>query len=237
MKSLLAALGAVVAGATLAQAQPLLSYDFNNLSSNDDPTIASFCAPCIDPTLLFPCDLTQSFYPAGGPDGTSFRGFSGWDQNPNFDLNRSGLWQWPNTVAFDFTFDAASAGTIGSLSLDFLRTSTGSPTSIQAAIFWADGFGDIQHRVSDAASLTSLQSWDSLTLDWDNGSAALPDGVGLAGEDFHVELYAWGGESELYIDNLTLDGACAPIPEPGSALLIGAAGLVLLLRHRRFKAV
>ena len=48
-----------------------------------------------------------------------------------------------------------------------------------------------------------------------------------------VQSYAWGQNGDaLYLDNVLLKGACAPIPEPGGALLIAAAGLALLLRRR-----
>ncbi|HYF35039.1 MAG TPA: PEP-CTERM sorting domain-containing protein, partial [Prosthecobacter sp.] len=67
-----------------------------------------------------------------------------------------------------------------------------------------------------------------------NGTAAIPSGLDYTGEDFLVELYAWGGNGgSLHMDNVILSGECAPIPEPGGALLVACAGFVLMLRRRR----
>jgi hypothetical protein len=108
-----------------------------------------------------------------------------------------------------------------------------SVNSIQASIFWQDCSGAIQHRTSGAVAINNTCLWNDLDFSFHQGSAAFPTGLAANGETYHVELYAWGSRGcTLYLDNVTLNGDCAPIPEPGGALLIGAAGLMLCLRRR-----
>lgn len=233
MKNLaIAACAAAQVFAGSVQAQSLVGFDFNNLCGNDDPTTPTLCAPCIDASDLHVCNLVQSLHFDGGPDGSNFRSFSGWDVNPNYDFERDGVWQWPYMLAFDVSFADGAGGAIGNLSLDWQRPALASPGSIQAAIYWMDGAGAVQHRISDAVALSGTGTWESLAFDWTFGSADLPSGDGLSGAEFQVELYAWGGDGELYLDNLRLGGECSPIPEPGGAFLIGAAGLWVILRRQ-----
>jgi hypothetical protein len=85
--------------------------------------------------------------------------------------------------------------------------------------------------ISVAMNNTGL--WNDLDFSFNQGSAGFPTGIDADGETYHVELYAWGSQGgTLYLDNVTLNGECAPIPEPGGVLLIGAAGLMVLLRRR-----
>ena len=112
-------------------------------------------------------------------------------------------------------------------------------TSVQASIFWQDNLGDIQYvttgplgPVADSA----VGVWNSSELFFTSGSAALPSGIDAAGRTLHVELYAWGGNGgTVYADNVSLNGSCscAPVPEPGGALLLATSGLVFLVRRRR----
>lgn len=236
MKNLFATLSAMALLATTAQGAVLGRFDFNHLASVTSANEASCISPCIDVTDLDACCLTEGLRTAGGPDGSAFRTYSGWDRNPSDAseyLNRSGLWQWPKTLAFEVQAGATSLGTLSGLSVDVKRPYLSSPDTIMASIFWADSAGVIQQRNSGPVSLAAATGWTALDFDFAQGSAPLPFGTEYSGETFNVELYAWGGSGgALYLDNVTLTGDCAPIPEPGGAMLIGMSGLVLLLRRR-----
>ncbi|MES2507155.1 MAG: hypothetical protein V4599_10645 [Verrucomicrobiota bacterium] len=236
MKTLIVSFATALLLAVSAQASVLGRFDFNHLAGVNAANEASFISPCIDVTDLDACCLNEGLRSSGGPDGSAFRTYSGWDRN-QYDsavyLNRSGLWQWPKTLAFEVQASATSQGAISGLSVDVKRPYAYSPDTIMASIFWEDATGTIQQRNSGPVSIASASGWTTLDFDFANGSAELPSGVEYSGETFNVELYAWGGTGgALYLDNVTLTGDCAPIPEPGGAMLIGMSGLALLLRRR-----
>jgi hypothetical protein len=241
MKKILFALVAVVSltGAAFAQvvnpyANVLAFYDFNNLANAGSPNTVAYCAPCINAaTDLSLNGLSQSLHFFGGPDNSKFRCFAGWDTTYDYSFLRSSLSQAPDTLAFDVVVDPQATALISSLSLDWKRPSINSVNSIQASIFWEDSSGGIQYRTSGPISLSNTGSWNSLDFQFNSGSCDFPTGVLGAGETYHIELYAWGAQGgTLYLDNVSLNGQCAPIPEPAGALLIGTAGMVLLMRRR-----
>ncbi len=236
MKILLASLFSAALVCSSAQASILGQFDFNNVATVGSPNDPSCVAPCVELTPLTTCDLIAGLHTAGGPDDSAFRTYSGWDRT-QYDalvyLNRSGTWQWPKTLAFEVQVDPNSLGAITGLSVDLKRPYSYSPDSIMASIFWEDDNGTVQQRNSGPVDITGATSWTNVSFDFDQGTAPLPTGVDYSGEQFTIELYAWGGNGgALYLDNVTLTGECAPVPEPGAVLLIATSGLVLLLRRR-----
>ncbi|MDZ4288889.1 MAG: hypothetical protein U0984_13065 [Prosthecobacter sp.] len=222
----------------VSQASILGIYDFNNLPNASSPNNASWVSPCIELCPLGPCDcLNQGLVTSGGPDGSAFRTFSGWDKtqyDPSVYFDRADVYQWPKTVAFEAHAADDSLGFISGLSVDVQRQDSNSPDTLMASIFWKDDLGAVQFRSSGPVSLGSVGSWDTIDFDFVNGTADLPSGAEYSGEDFLFELYAWGGDGgQLNLDNVTVMGQCAPIPEPGGALLVACAGFVLMLRRRR----
>ncbi|MBK8035560.1 MAG: PEP-CTERM sorting domain-containing protein [Verrucomicrobiaceae bacterium] len=240
MKKLLFALAAVatLSGSAFSQVvnpfqNVLALYDFNNLNNFNDPNKVTYCAPCLVATDLSLNTLSQSLHFFGGPDGSKFRCFAGWDKTYDYSFVRSDLSQEMNTLAFDVLVNPGEAISISGLSLDWKRPSENSVNSIQASIFWEDSSGAIQHRTSGPVAMNNTGLWNDLDFSFNQGSASFPTGIDADGETYHVELYAWGSQgSTLYLDNITLHGECAPIPEPGGAILLGAAGLMVLLRRR-----
>ncbi len=240
MKKLLFALAAVatLSGSAFSQVvnpfqNVLALYDFNNLSNFNDPNKVTYCAPCLVATDLSLNTLSQSLHFFGGPDGSKFRCFAGWDKTYDYSFVRSDLSQEMNTLAFDVLVNPGETISISGLSLDWKRPFAGSVDSIQASVFWEDSSGVIQHRTSGPVAMNNTGIWNDLDFSFTNGSAAFPTGLAADGETYHFELYAWGAQGgTLYLDNITLHGECAPIPEPGGALLLGAAGLAVLLRRR-----
>lgn len=240
MKKLLLTLAALasLSGSAFSQvidpfANVLALYDFNHLANAGSPNTVTYCAPCLVATDLSLNTLSQSLHFFGGPDGSKFRCFAGWDATYDYSLNRTDLSQAMNTLSFDVLVNPGDAIAISSLSLDWKRPSVNSVNSIQASIFWEDSSGAIQHRTSGTIALAATGTWNDLSFNFNQGSSLFPTGLDADGETYHVELYAWGAQGgTLYLDNITLDGQCAPIPEPGGALLIGAAGLLILFRRR-----
>lgn len=215
-------------------ANVLAFFDFNNVPSASSPNTVTYCAPCINAvTDLSLNGVSQSLHSFGGPDGSKFRCFAGWDKTYDYSFIRPDLSQAVDTLAFDMIVDPQATALISSLSLDWKRPSVNSVNSIQASIFWEDSAGNVQYRTSGAVSLANIGSWNHLDMQFNSGSSAFPSNPLGAGETFHVELYAWGAEgSTLYLDNISVNGQCAPIPEPTGALLLGAAGMMMLLRRR-----
>jgi len=210
----------------------LIKYDFNTLSNDWDSNVPDYCAPCVWTTDLSLNTLNQGLH-YGGPDGSKFRSFEGWDSTNNYDFNRTDLDQAVRTLSYDVFVRTDAIAQIAGVSFDWQRPGASSADSIQASIFWEDSFGAIQHRTSGPVSLTGTGSWSNLSLSFTSGSSPLPTGLDTAGRQFHIELYAFGQNGDaLYLDNVVLNGDCAPIPEPGGAVLIAAAGLLLLVRRR-----
>ncbi len=241
MKKLLLALNAAatLSGTAFSQsnadpyANVLAIYNFDNLSNFLDPNKVAYCAPCVSVSDLKLNGLSQSLHFTGGPNGSQFRCFAGWDTAYDFGCDRTDLTQANDTLAFDMLVNATDTISISGLSLDWNRPTSASVDSIQAAIFWQDNSGTIQHRMSDQISLSGTGSWNSLSLAFTNGSALLPTGLDSSNELFHIELYASGGQgSTLYLDNISLEGQCAPIPEPTGAVLLGIAGISFIIRRR-----
>jgi hypothetical protein len=232
--SLLCILGLALMSPAL-HADVLGVYDFNDSFAPNGP---SWVSPCIELGNFHPCPcIIETNFSSGGPDGSAFASFSGWDRT-QFDasvyFDRSDTWQWPKTVGFTATAGATSLGFISGLSADLQRPNLNGPDTIMASIFWKDDMGNVQYRSSGPISLTDIGTWSTINFDMVNGTAGLPSGMDYSGENFLVELYAWGGNGgELYLDNVTLEGQCAPIPEPGGALLVACAGFVVMLRRRR----
>lgn len=213
-------------------ANVLISYDFNNLNEDWDSNTPAYCARCVWTTDLSLNTLNQGLH-YGGPDGSKFRCFEGWDAGYDYSLSRTDLSQAMRTLSYDVYVRDNMIAEISRVCLDWQRPGTSSVDSIQASIFWQDAAGAIQHRTSGQVALNGTGSWSTLNLDFSSGSSALPTGIDTSGRQFHVELYAWGQNGDaLYLDNVLLKGVCAPIPEPGGAMLIAAAGLALLLRRR-----
>lgn len=211
----------------------LVLYNFNNLCSSIDPNTPAYCAPCVVATDLSLNHLTQDLHFSGALDDSKFRCFDGWDTPFEFNFSRADLSQVSNTLAFDMFVHPAEAVSITGLSLNWQRPYAGAVDSILAAVFWLDEYGVVQHRASDQISLTQISAWKSLEFSFTQGSAEFPTAPAGGGDTYHVELYAWGGQGgTLFLDNIALLGTCAPIPEPGTALLLGLAGSVLAL-HRR----
>lgn len=224
-----------------SQAKVIGQYDFNDLFTTGGKAEASYVSPCIELTDLYACCTPRKVYESGGVDNSGYVSFSGWDTNQyeNMDqyLNRDALWQWPKTVSFKVEAGATSLGTLSGLSVDLRRPDKTATDSIMAAIFWEDASGVIQQRHSAPVVLTSNNVWETVQFDFAYGSSLFPTGTDYSGETFRIELYAWGQEStELFLDNVTLLGECAPVPEPSSALLLGLAGMTVILR-RRFRIV
>jgi hypothetical protein len=214
-------------------ANVLIKYDFNALTADGDPNTPSYCAPCVYTTDLSLNTLNQGLHD-GGPDGSKFRCFEGWDSAYNYDFHRTDFSQSMNTLSHDLFVRPGSIAEIAGVSFDWQRPGSTSANALQASIFWEDSSGLIQYRTSGPVSLTGTGSWNRLDLDFTSGSSALPTGIDTSGKQFHIELYAWGQDGGvLYLDNVVLKGDCAPIPEPSGAILIAAAaGLALLLRRR-----
>lgn len=59
-------------------ANVLISYDFNNLNEDWDSNTPAYCARCVWTTDLSLNTLNQGLH-YGGPDGSKFRCFEGWD--------------------------------------------------------------------------------------------------------------------------------------------------------------
>ncbi|MEQ1750102.1 MAG: PEP-CTERM sorting domain-containing protein [Prosthecobacter sp.] len=213
-----------------------VEYNFNNVPTVDSPNVPSCLSPCIEASDLSICTLTSGLRSTGGPDDSAFRTFSGWDATP-YDsaayFSRDSLWQWPATVSFTFQVDDQSQGSLTGFSADVKRAYSYSPDTIMASIFWEDNVGVIQQRNSGAIDISGATSWTTINFLDTYGTADLPSGLDFAGENFRVELYASGGTGgALYLDNVTLTGDCAPIPEPSSLIMLGVAGLVFRIRRR-----
>jgi opacity protein-like surface antigen len=236
MKSLLLlSLAAAVLGQS-ASAATLVKYDFNNVPNVNSPNKPSAFSPCVLPSDLYECCLTPALFTTGGPDGSAYRSYSGWDMtqyDPAVYFNRDALYQWPATLSFTVTPEVQSIGAFTGFSLDLKRANAQSPDTIMASIFWEDASGNVQNRNSGAIDISSYTSWTNLSFSAPFGTADLPTGVDFGGETFRVEIYAWGGSGALGLDNVTLSGDCAPVPEPGAALLLGVSGLLFTLRRRR----
>ncbi|MEZ5387129.1 MAG: hypothetical protein R3F13_16600 [Prosthecobacter sp.] len=213
-------------------ANVLIKYDFNTLNADWDSNVPAYCAPCVWTTDLSLNTLNQGLH-YGGPDGSKFRCFEGWDSTYSYDLSRTDLSQAVRTLSYDVFVRTNSIAEIAGVSFDWQRPGASTADAIQASIFWEGSFGAIQYRTSGPVSLTGTGTWNNLSLSFTSGSSPLPTGLDTSGRQFHIELYAFGQNGDaLFLDNVILNGECAPIPEPGGAVLIAAAGLLFLIRRR-----
>ena len=232
-KLALLAIAAVFLGSS-AKAEVLVLWSWENLTSDASPNVASDCSGCLTIGAVQGNGIDDGFHATGGVGDSQFRCFDGWDAAYNYDLNRTTLALAPGAIGFDFSTDAASVGTITSVSLSLLSGgAVNTPTNIQASLFWQDGFGQIQSATSGVLSIGPGTDWMSLELTFGNSTAPVPSGAGFGGQSFHVEIYASGGTGQLGIDELALNGQCAVlIPEPGSGLLSLCLGLFMFARRR-----
>jgi hypothetical protein len=180
--------------------------------------------------------LHPTIFSSGGRDGSQFLCLDGWDAANQQSFSRTSLDAADHTFSFDISFDSSFSGEISGLSFDWNRFAGNAPQKIQASIFWQDTNGGIQYRASDVFDLSGVGVWSTATLDFDAfGSLAIPTGPALGGGNFHMELYGFGGSGgPLFLDNVTLHGDIAPVPEPGGALLgLTAAAIFIALRRRK----
>lgn len=210
----------------------LVKYDFNYLVSDWASNVPSSCTPCVWTTDLALNRLCQKLQ-CGGPDGSLFRNFSGWDCAYDYSFARTDFSPVPGTLSYDVFVRPDAIANITGVSFDWMRPDCSSVDSIQATIFWQGASGAIEYLSSGPIALEGTGGWNSRVLEFPLDVNPPPTGIDTSGKQFHVELYAWGGDGgALYLDNITLRGNCAPIPEPGGVVLIAAAGLALLVRRR-----
>lgn len=230
--SLLLAAGVMDVSADDPFANVLIQYDFNTLTHDWDSNIPAYCAPCVWTTDLSLSNLNQGLH-VGGPDGSKFKCFEGWDTVYDYSFVRTDLSPHAGTLSYNVFVRDQMMAEISGLSLDWKRPSSTTADAIQASIFWEDTSGDIQYRTTGPVDLIGTGAWNHLDLDFSSGSSLLPSGTDGSGRQFHVELYAWGQNGDaLFLDNIILKGDCAPIPEPGGVVMIAAAALALILRRR-----
>ncbi len=210
----------------------LILYDFNALQCDWATSPPSFCAPCVSASDLSLNRLSQGLQD-GGPDGSKFRSFEGWDCSYDYSFARTDFSSVAGTLSYDVYVRADAIANISGVSFDWQRPDCSSVDAIQATIFWEGPAGSIQYCSSGPIALDGIGSWNSRELNFPIDVTPLPTGTDTSGKQFHIEFYAWGSNGgALLLDNVALKGICAPIPEPGSAILIAAAGMALLLRRR-----
>lgn len=247
MKTLIA-FAIAVAAFPSAQASIIAQWDWNNLKGDKQPNTPSCVAPCVTTTDLGYQCLTEGFSATGGIWDSAYRTYSGWSEDFTASLNgRTDLSPANGTLWFDVTFDAEALGSIDSLDFCYRRIDAAAPSQMQASIFWQNDQGGVEWASTGEFSLGNTVNpsgdFTCFSLPFAHSSVGLPSGADLAGKTFHVEFHAWGevpdclpkdANGTLAVENLTLSGAavCA-IPEPGSALLIAAIGLVTMLRRHR----
>lgn len=210
----------------------LVLYDFNQAACVLDANPPAYCAPCVTANDLSLRRLTQGLGD-GGLDGSKYRSFEGWDTTYDRSFCRQDLTQPPGTLSYDVFVRPDAIASIAGVSFDWKRPCDASVDAIEATIFWEGAGGAVQYLSTGPITMNGVGSWNSFNLDFPNDATPLPTGLDTSGKQFHVELYAWGaGGGALHLDNIALRGDCAPIPEPGGALLIATAGLMMLLRRR-----
>ncbi len=128
---------------------------------------------------------------------------------------------------FSFTVDANDTFQMSIQSIDFLAARGGSST---------DRGYDI--RSSLDGYLNTISSADiGPQRTFTNGAVSVPLGASFANltdpVTFRFYVYATSGTSNIEFDNITLNGAIAPVPEASSALLcMGGLGFLALRRRR-----
>ena len=132
---------------------------------------------------------------------------------------------------------------LDSITLDYGYTNNGAPFGVKelkAYVFSSfTGFVDASDILGDKVISTTV----------DNNSLQYPGGSPSLTVDLSAYNYVWsGGEIEFRIyladttnngayihriDNVTLNGVVAAVPEPSSTALLGLGGLALMLRRKR----
>lgn len=218
----------------------LALYDFNQPGCGCTGGPPSYLACCINASDLTLNRLGQGWSPSGAADGSAFRSFNGWDCAYDYSFARTDFSSAPGTLSYDVFVSNDAIANISGVSFDWMRPDSTSVNAIQATIFWQDAGGSYQYLSTGPIGLDGTGSWNSRVLDFPVDVKPLPTGIDTSGKEFHLELYSWGANGgPLYLDNVALVGnnICAPIPEPGGAVLIAAAGMLLLLRRRYLASV
>ncbi len=218
-------------------AEVLVEWNYNNLASGSSPKIASSVSSSVTASTLYSNGLQATLFSSGGVNNSKFTCYDLFDASYNYSVtNRTTLDSFAHTVSFDNLFKEGYTVTFSSVSLDTKRPDSGSPSTIQASIFWKDSAGQVQWATSGALAVGEATDWTHLNLAFTQSSAAFPSGAGLAGQAIHVEVYAAGANNSgaYFVDNVALNGtATAVIPEPSGALLVGCVGLIVLFRRRQ----
>lgn len=213
----------------------LALYDFNQPGCGCSGGPPSYLACCISASDFTLNRLGQCWFPSGAADGSAFRSFSGWDCAYDYSFARTDFSPAPGTLSYDVFVSNDAIANISGVSFDWMRPDNSSVNAIQATIFWQGAGGTYEYLSTGPVIDNSTGSWNSGVLNFPVDGTPLPTGIDTSGKEFHIELYAWGANGgPLYLDNVALVGnnICAPIPEPGGAVLIAAAGVLLLLRRR-----
>ncbi|MCX6855869.1 MAG: putative Ig domain-containing protein, partial [Verrucomicrobia bacterium] len=206
-------------------ATPLLEYDMN-ISSGGLPAPPSFQNPCIVSSAKIQVEedlngLTDVSEPAfSGPikGGALSRRVRDWDDNFDaaYGAARTSLTQNRDSLWVRFDMDPTATGNLGKLLMDVRRVNSSSPVNGRAYLTWNDG-ANFRTALTDAFVISAQPAWYSMNLNWTSflgGATALPTGAQLAGKNFLLEIYLWGGDSTGYIDfdNIVLEGSatCAP---------------------------
>lgn len=213
----------------------LVMYDFNQPGYGCCGGPPSYLACCISASNFTPNRIEQCWFPSGAADGSAFRSFSGWDSAYDYSFARTDFSPAPGTLSYDVFVSNDAIANISGISFDWMRPDSSSVNAIQATIFWQGAGGTYEYLSTGPVGDNSTGIWDSCVLNFPVDVTPLPTGIDTSGKQFHIELYAWGANGgPLYLDNVALVGnnICAPIPEPGGAVLIAAAGVLLLLRRR-----
>lgn len=222
--SALALVGAEMAFASMAHAAVLASTDFS------DRTVSGLTASDITWTtsgITDPGDLTA----VGGPAL-----FDTANAQDHFAPDRNTGNEGPWTVEIPLSFAASTAGiTVSSVVIDwqfFNNSGAFQPVGLnRPTTFTATVVGSSSGMVDTAALSTGSTgaSGTGLTLTFDS-----PPSLDLS-ETWKVSLTADGDDgngNNTGLNALTINGDITLVPEP-SALVLGLAGSLLLLRRRR----
>ena len=219
-----------------ANAEVLVEWSYNNLASGSSPRIASSINSNLTASALISSDLQVTLFSSGGTNNSKFTCYDLFDATYNYSVaNRTSLDAYAHTVSFDTSFDLGTTGSFDSITLDAKRPDAGSPSIVQASIFWHDSAGKIQWATSGAVNVGAATDWTHLNLTFNQYSSAFPSDLTSSGMPIHVEVYAagTGNEGAFFVDNVALNGSVtAAIPEPSGALLVGCIGMIALFRRR-----
>jgi hypothetical protein len=218
-----------------ASADLLLGYDLNQPPTANYIFNESYSLPGILGEPISAKGLHPTLFSEGGRDGSQFLCLDGWDASGDYSFTRADLSAHDNTFSFDFAFSSDYLGQVTGVSFDWQRFAGNAPNKIQASLFWTDPLGTVQHSTTDVLDLVGVNTWNTVDLTFGSlGSVPIPSGPDISGMQFHVELYAWGGNSgPLFVDNVEVQGSISPVPEPGGVVLMALAGVMLVRARRR----